>query len=129
MSICVSSVSRIRWIESASGCMASFMTQRLQITARRGRGVCAGFWTLPRLAGLLAVAVLPDGPLAAAEDAIGTWILNCRDHACVLRHKDRLFEAAGIVADLEVRAAGTASATSDGGRLLAVRADDGAPLV
>ncbi|MFL5284990.1 MAG: hypothetical protein ACJ8AW_29465, partial [Rhodopila sp.] len=104
------------------------MTQRLQITARHERGVCAGGWKWFGVAGLLAVALLPQRPVAAAEQPIGSWILDCREQACRLRHKDRLFEAAGIVADLEVRAAGTASAVPVAGRAQDMRADGG-PLV
>jgi hypothetical protein len=104
------------------------MTQRLQITARHERGVCAGRWKWPGVAGLLAVALLPQRPLAAAEQPIGSWILDCQEQACLLRHKDRLFEAAGIVADLEVRAAGTASAVPVTGRVQDVHANGG-PLV
>jgi hypothetical protein len=104
------------------------MTQRLQITARRGRGVCAGGRKWLGLVGLLACLAVPDRAPATAEESIGSWILSCRDRACVLRHKDRLLDASGIVADLEVRAASTAPDVPTAGKSLEVRAGAG-PLV
>jgi hypothetical protein len=83
------------------------MTQRLQITAPRGRGACVNAWKWLGIAALFAGVSVPDRILAAADEPIGSWILSCRDQACVLRHKDRPFDAAGVLADLEVRAAGT----------------------
>jgi hypothetical protein len=68
--------------------------------------VCGKAWKWLGIAALLAIATVPDRTLAAADEPIGSWILSCRDRACVLRHKDRLFDAAGALADLEVRAAG-----------------------
>lgn len=103
------------------------MTQRLQITARRGRGVCAGGWKWLGVAGLLACLTAPD-PASAADESIGSWILSCRGQACVLRHKDRLLDAAGIVADLEARAAGSAADPPIGGKPVSTGAG-GAQLV
>ena len=55
----------------------------------------------------MALAVLAATP-GAAPEAVGSWLLDCQAPACVLRHKDRLFSAAGVSADMEVRAAGKA---------------------
>jgi hypothetical protein len=87
--------------------MASFMVQRLQITARHGRGVRAKEQKLRKRAGAVAMVVAALNPaLAAAPEPIGSWILNCADAACVLRHKDRFFSKGGVTAGMEVQAVG-----------------------
>jgi hypothetical protein len=61
----------------------------------------------------IAIAVsIAVGPGAASATqatgsdsrSLGTWVLDCPDNACTLRHAHPLFARAGVIADLEVRA-------------------------
>lgn len=59
-------------------------------------------------AGLAALAAAVPA-LAATPEALGSWLLQCPDGphtACALRLKERLFDKAGLSADLEVRSVG-----------------------
>jgi hypothetical protein len=42
----------------------------------------------------------------SASGSVGTWVLDCPDNACTLRHVHPLFARAGVTAQLEVRASG-----------------------
>jgi hypothetical protein len=54
------------------------------------------------------VAVILLATLAAGPEDIGSWVVDCGDSGCVLRHRDRLFDGGGVSADLEVRSVGSA---------------------
>jgi hypothetical protein len=54
-----------------------------------------------------ALVILAATP-GAAPEAVGSWVLECKAAACVLRHKESLFSGAGVTAGMEVRAAGKA---------------------
>ncbi len=56
-----------------------------------------------RLAGSLVILFATS---AAAPEPIGSWVLECGDAGCTLRHKDPLFAGAGVSADLEIRETG-----------------------
>jgi hypothetical protein len=62
-----------------------------------------------RIAGSVVILIATvTAALGAAPELVGSWVLECGDAGCVLRHKDRLFARVGVSADLEVRAAGEA---------------------